>query len=67
MATNLCSKTRTIFASVKDIVEIYNLSKPQVYKILELPAFADCQRKMGKRCIRIDLNKFDEIAKQYFR
>lgn len=67
MATNSLSKTRRNFVSAKKISEQYDISIKQVYKLLELPVFAEAKKKMGERCIRVDQDKFYEISEQYFR
>lgn len=67
MATNICSRSRRIFVEPKKIAEQYDISPKQVYKLLSLPVFAETKIKVGKRCTRVDQDRFFEIAEQYFR
>lgn len=67
MATNICSRSRTKYAKVKEFAEQYAMSKSQAYKILSLDVFKDAVIKKGKRGKAVDLDKAFEIMQQYFR
>ena len=47
MATNCLSRTRRSFVSAKKIAEQYDISIKQVYKLLELPVFAEAKKRIG--------------------
>jgi len=66
VATNICSRSRRNFVKPKVIQEQYQISKTQVYKILKMPEFEECIKKVGEGCIRIDQDKFYEISEQVF-
>lgn len=65
-ATKLQEKARKKYVSVKDFQEQYSLSKSQAYKILAMPEMQEAIQKMGKKLIRIDLDRAFEIMQQIF-
>jgi len=67
MATNLCSRTRRKFSTVKELAEELNTSVQQIYRILKHPAMAESQIKIGKAGVRIDKDKFYQILEQIYR
>ena len=67
MATNICSRTRRNFVKPIKIAEQYDISRPQVYKMLSLPIFAEAVIRIGDKGIRVDQDKFYEIREQYYR
>ena len=61
----MLSKQRANWKSAKYFAEYYDLSKAQVYKLMQLPGFP--YMRTGERNYRIDMNKTDEWFNQYFR
>ena len=61
--TNILSKKRTIYLSVKDFAERLNITKSQVYNLINqgLPTF-----KVGNKCIRIPEEEAMNFLKQRF-
>lgn len=64
---SILKRSRRRYVKPKTIMEQYEISKPQVYKILRMPEFQDCIKKVGSKTIRIDQDKFFEISEQVFR
>ena len=67
MATNLCSKTRTKYAPVKELAEELSVTAQQIYKILKEPAMEECIKRVGTAGIRIEKEKFYTILEQIYR
>lgn len=65
-ATRLQEKARKKYISVKEFQEQYSLSKSQAYRILSMSEMQDAVQRMGKRLIRIDLDRAFEIMQQIF-
>ncbi len=63
MATNICSRKRTKYLSVKQFAEEYNVSEQQVYKLIKqgLPNL-----KLGNACIRIPHEEAMQFINQSF-
>ena len=45
MATNICSRTRTKYATVKELAEELDCSKQQIYKTLKKPEMDQCKKE----------------------
>ena len=41
MSTNICSRSRNKYISVKQFAEYYSMSKQAVYKTIKIPYFED--------------------------
>lgn len=67
MATNICSRSRTKYCTVKQFAEQFAMSLPHAYRILALPVFKEATIKTGTRSKKVDLDKAFEIMTQYFR
>ena len=67
MATNICSRTRRQFSTVKEIAEELNTTVQQVYRILKEPEMQEVQTKIGTAGIRINKERFYEILEQIYR
>lgn len=67
MATNLCSRTRTKYSTVKELSEELCCTVQQVYKILKRPEMKESTRKIGTAGVRVDKEKFYFILEQIFR
>ena len=64
MATNICSKSRKKFSTVKEIAEELQCCVQQVYKLLKRSDMQDCIKKIGTAGIRVDKDKFyDNLEK----
>lgn len=63
MATNICSRKRTKYVSVKQFAEKFNVTKQQVYKLINdgLPTF-----RVGSACIRIPYEEAIEFMEQKY-
>ena len=63
MATNICSRKRTKYLSVKQFAEEYNVSEQQVYKLIKqgLPNL-----RLGSACIRIPYEEAMNFINQRF-
>lgn len=66
MATNILSRSRTRYITVKEFMEQYSLSKSQAYKLIKNPIFSDAVFKPSEKLIRINQDKVYEIMEQYF-
>jgi CTP-dependent riboflavin kinase len=67
MATNICSKSRIKFVTVKELAEELSTSVQQIYKILKNYEMEQCIKKIGTAGIRIEKEKFYEILEQIYR
>ncbi len=67
MATNMCSRTRAKFATVKEMAEELNCCVQQVYKTLKLPEMQNCKKKIGTAGIRIDKDEYYRLTDQIYR
>lgn len=67
MATNLCSKIRTKFVTVKELAEELSTSKQQIYKILKEPAMEQVIKRIGTTGVRVEKEKFYEILDKIYR
>lgn len=65
-ATKLQQRARKKYITVKEFQEQYSLSKAQAYKILARPEMEEAKMKIGKKGIRIDLDRVFEIMQQIF-
>lgn len=63
MATNMCSRKRTRYLSVKQFAEEYNISLQQVYNLVNqgLPTL-----RLGSACIRIPHDEAMDFISQRF-
>ena len=64
MATNICSRSRTRWVSVKEFQEIYSLKQAQAYKLVNMKDFP--KKKFGEKLIRINLNEAEEFINKRF-
>lgn len=64
--TKLQQRARIKYVTVKEFQEQYSLSKSQAYKILARPEMEEAKIKVGKKLIRIDLDKSFNIMQQIF-
>lgn len=67
MATNICSRRRTKFVTVKELSEELGCTVQQIYKILKRPEMQNCKNKIGTAGIRIDKDEFYRIMEQIYR
>lgn len=67
MATNLCSRTRPKYCTVKELAEELNCCVQQVYKTLKRPEMQSCIKKIGSAGIRIDKQEYYRVAEQIYR
>lgn len=67
MATNICSRTRTKFVTVKELAEELGCTVQQIYKILKRSEMESCKKKIGTAGIRIDKEEFYRIMEQIYR
>lgn len=67
MATNICSRRRTKFVTVKELSEELGCTVQQIYKILKRPEMQNCKKKIGTAGIRIDKDEFYRIMEQIYR
>lgn len=67
MATNICSRTRTKFVTVKELSEELGCTVQQIYKIIKRPEMESCKKKIGTAGIRIDKDEFYRIMEQIYR
>lgn len=67
MATNICSRTRTKYATVKELAEELGCCVQQIYKILKRPEMATAKKKIGTAGVRIDKDEFYRILEQIYR
>lgn len=55
MATNILSRTRTKYVTVKQFAEFFNLTRPHAYRLVNDPDFP--KLKFGEKVIRIPLEE----------
>ncbi len=67
MATNICSRTRTKFSTVKELAEELSTSVQQIYKVLKKKEMENCIKKIGPVGIRVDKEEFYRILEQIYR
>ena len=67
MATNMLSKTRRQFCTVKTIAEELDVKVQGIYRILKNPAMSECVQKIGPAGIRIDKEKFYDLLGKVYR
>ena len=67
MATNCLSKTRTKFATVKELAEELGCCVQQVYKTLKRPEMEQARKKIGTTGVRIDKEEFYRVMEQIYR
>lgn len=67
MATNICSRKRTKFCTVKELAEELATTPKQIYQILKEPAMQEVVQKIGKAGIRVKKERFYEILSQIYR
>lgn len=67
MATNICSRTRTKYVTVKELAEELGCCVQQIYKILKRPEMATAKKKIGTAGVRIDKEEFYRILEQIYR
>lgn len=67
MATNICSRRRTKFVTVKELSEELGCTVQQIYKILKRAEMQNCKKKIGTAGIRIDKDEFYRIMEQIYR
>lgn len=67
MATNICSRTRVKFVTVKELAEELNCCVQQVYKTLKRPEMESCKKKIGTAGVRINKEEFYRIQEQIYR
>lgn len=67
MATNICSRKRTKYATAKELAEELNTSLQQVYRIFKRPEMQEAVIKIGEKAVRVDKDKFYEILQQIYR
>lgn len=64
MSTNVCSRTRTRYVTVKEFMEMFSLKKTQAYKLVNEENFP--KKKFGEKLIRIPLQEAIEyIDRKY--
>lgn len=67
MATNICSRTRTKFSTVKELAEELGCTVQQIYKILKRPEMQNCKKKIGTVGVRVDKEEFYKTMEQIYR
>lgn len=67
MATNICSRTRTKFSTVKELAEELGCTVQQIYKTLKRPEMENCKKKIGVAGVRVDKEEFYRIMEQIYR
>ena len=67
MATNICSRSRTKYSTVKELAEELGCCVQQIYKILKRPEMEKCKKKIGTAVVRIDKEEFYRIMDQIYR
>ncbi len=67
MATNLCSRTRTKYSTVKELAEELGCCVQQIYKILKRTEMQDAVKKIGTAGVRVDKEKFYTTLEQIYR
>lgn len=67
MSTNLCSRTRTKYSTVKELAEELSTTVQQIYRILKEPAMRSCSIKIGKVGVRVNKEEFYKTMEQIYR
>lgn len=67
MTTNVCSRTRTKYSTVKELAEELGCCVQQVYKTMKRPEMETAKKKIGTAGIRIDKDEFYRIMGQIYR
>lgn len=67
MATNLCSRSRTKYCTVKELAEELGCCVQQIYKILKRPEMETAKKKIGTAGVRIDKEEFYRVMEQIYR
>lgn len=67
MATNICSRTRTKFATAKELAQELGCCVQQVYKTLKRPEMEQAKKKIGTAGVRIDKEEFYRVMEQIYR
>ena len=67
MATNLCSRSRTKYSTVKELAEELGWCVQQIYKILKRPEMETAKKKIGTAGVRIDKEEFYRVMEQIYR
>ncbi len=66
MSTNICSRTRTKYVTVKEIAEELDCCVQQIYRTIKRPEMQDCVKKIGTAGVRIDKDKFYKTMEQIY-
>lgn len=64
--TKLQEKARVKYVTVKEFCNQYSLKKTQAYEMLAMPEFSEAVIKIGRKGIRVNLDKAFEIMQQVF-
>lgn len=64
MTTNICSKKRAIWKSVKEFQNYYSLSKALAYKIVGMEGFP--KKYVAEKTIRVDMSRTDDFMEKRF-
>ena len=67
MTTNVFSRTRTKYSTVKELAEELGCCVQQVYKTMKRPEMETAKKKIGTAGIRIDKDEFYRIMGQIYR
>lgn len=67
MATNICSRTRIQYVTVKELAEELGCCVQQIYKTLKRPEMQTCIKKIGTAGVRINKDEFYRIMEQIYR
>lgn len=67
MSRNCLSRTRTKFATVKELAEELGCCVQQVYKTLKRPEMEQARKKIGTAGVRIDKEEFYRVMEQIYR
>ena len=67
MATNICSRTRTKYVTVKELAEELGCCVQQVYKTLKRPELKEAVKKIGPVGVRIDKDEYYRITEKIYR
>ena len=65
--TRLQEKARKKYVKPRQFAEQYDISKSQLYRILNMQEFQEAIIKVGEKTKRIDIDKAFEIMQQVFR
>lgn len=67
MSTNMCSRSRSKYISVKQFAEQYSMSKQAVYKIIKNSYFEDAVMKIGTRGVRVKQDLLFDLMQKYYK